>query len=112
MTEQEEPTVTVLAMGKLELGNDELREQVMAWCRQIGLDPNEIKPEFAIRRVGRDFQFHGSRMLRGEGGGFRSCRNEIATEPVTVSLGDDPGVLPEWVKERGSSYAMAYPDPD
>ncbi|WP_433078852.1 hypothetical protein ACQP1P_38530 [Dactylosporangium sp. CA-052675] len=74
------------------------REEVLAWVRSLGLEPNDLRPLTLIAEGEHEYQLHVTRYLRTEGGSIRLDRaaEDAVTEPVIVGLGTAKS-WPSWL---------------
>ena len=64
-------------------------QAVQEWVRSFGVEPNDVRPLFTIRRGEREWELHLSRFRRGEGGRMiiDHARNDVVTDLMIVHIG-------------------------
>lgn len=67
------------------------REAVIDWVRSLGVNPEDVRPVFALVAGQSGHELHLSRMIRDEHGRLRLDRaiSDVVSEPLIINLGPD-----------------------
>jgi hypothetical protein len=67
------------------------REAAIEWVRSLGVNPEDVRPQFAIVHGEQGYELHLSRMLRNEAGKPRLDRaiGDVVSEPLILEIGQD-----------------------
>lgn len=81
---------------------DDDRRAAVEWVRTLGLDPDRLKPRFAVVRGHDEWELHVTRTLRGLGGKgdlIDLAQQEVVGMPAVVHLGTLDEVWPNFGTE-------------
>jgi hypothetical protein len=73
---------------------DDRREELIAWVKSLGIEPEDVKHKGLIRMAERGYELHLSKFVRTVNGGIQ--QDWAAGESVTVPLIVDLGTAPSW----------------
>jgi hypothetical protein len=92
---------------------DDCREEIAAWVKSLGVDPNDVLPSLVIRMGKSTYELHLSRFVRSEQGRIRfdEALERPVSEPLIVDLGTAKS-WPRWLGGEGVTPLQSLPSSD
>jgi hypothetical protein len=94
-----DPVKEMIHCNASKVRSDRIKE-LRNWVRSLGVDPANVRTEFAIMIGESSYELHLSEFVRNKGGGHivNHAHNETVSKPLIIDLGQTE-TWPEWLNE-------------
>jgi hypothetical protein len=88
---------------------DDHREELKAWVKSLGVDPEDVKNKGLIRMGEQSYELHLSKFVRTANGGILQdwAAGESVTEPLVIDLGTTK-CWPTWLETAGQQQLQLH----